>query len=152
MAMSCCSQEIPETLPPNPNAKVITVVAAVLIDTDNRILITQRPEGKAMAGLWEFPGGKIESGETPEYALCRELREELDIKTAESCLYPLSFLSHAYEDFHLLMPVYALRQWDGIPKLNEHADMKWVTPTELYNYDMPEADIPLIPVLIEYLD
>ena len=151
MAMSCCGQEIPENLPPNPNAKVITVVAAVLIDADNRILITQRPEGKAMAGLWEFPGGKIEAGETPEYALCRELREELDIKTAESCLYPLSFLSHAYENFHLLMPVYALRQWDGIPKLKEHADMKWVNPTELYNYDMPEADKPLIPVLIEYL-
>lgn len=150
--MSCCGQEIPEKLPPSPDKKIIFVVAAALIDSDGKILITQRPEGKAMAGLWEFPGGKIEDGETPEYALCRELREELGIKTAEGCLYPLSFASHSYNDFHLMMPLFALRQWEGTPKLIEHANLAWVSPVDLYKYEMPEADKPLIPVLIDYLN
>ena len=149
--MSCCGQEIPEILPPNPQKKIVTVAAAALIDTEGKILITQRPEGKAMAGLWEFPGGKLEPGETPEYALCRELREELDIKTAEGCLYPLTFTSHSYETFHLFMPLYVLRQWEGTPTLKEHAAMAWVDPVDLYNYAMPEADKPLIPALIEYV-
>lgn len=146
----CCGQEIPETLPENPNKKLVFVVAAAMIE-DNRILITQRPEHKKMGGLWEFPGGKIETGETPEYALCRELHEELGIRTSESCLYPLTFASHSYDDFHLVMPVFALRRWEGMPQLNEHQDMQWVTPVDLYNYEMPEADKPLIPVLIDYL-
>ncbi|MAS88000.1 MAG: 8-oxo-dGTP diphosphatase MutT [Micavibrio sp.] len=149
--MSCCGQDIPEHLPPSPNKKIIMVVAAALIDSENKILITQRPEGKAMAGLWEFPGGKIEDGETPEYALCRELREELGVRTNENCLYPLTFASHSYPDFQLLMPLYVLRQWEGTPILKEHAAMQWVNAIDLYKYPMPEADKPLIPALIEYL-
>lgn len=131
--------------------KLVLVVAVALIDRDGRVLIAQRPEGKSMAGLWEFPGGKVESGETPEAALIRELQEELGIDTWASCLAPLSFVSHAYEDFHLLMPLYACRKWDGVPVPREHAALKWVAARDLPSYPMPPADRPLLPVLRDWL-
>jgi 8-oxo-dGTP diphosphatase len=131
--------------------KVILVSAVALIDRDGRVLLAQRPEGKSMAGLWEFPGGKIEPGETPEAALVRELHEELGINTWDSCLAPLTFASHSYTDFHLLMPLYACRKWDGIPQSREGQRLKWVWAKDLNNYPMPEADIPLIPILRDWL-
>ena len=131
--------------------KLILVAAVALIDRDSRVLIAQRPEGKAMAGLWEFPGGKIEPGETPEAALIRELREELGIDTWESCLAPLSFASHAYDDFHLLMPLFACRKWQGTPQAHEHSSLRWVRPRDLASWPMPPADIPLLAVLRDWL-
>lgn len=131
--------------------KVILVSAVALIDKDGRVLLAQRPEGKSMAGLWEFPGGKVESNETPEHALIRELEEELGINTWSSCLAPLTFASHSYEDFHLLMPVFACRKWDGIPQPREGQTLKWVKPTEMRDYPMPPADIPLIATLRDLL-
>lgn len=131
--------------------KTVLVSAVALIDVDGRILIAQRPEGKAMAGLWEFPGGKVETGETPEAALIRELHEELGIDTWQSCLAPLTFASHAYPDFHLLMPLFVCRKWEGTPISRENQQLKWVRVTELKNYDMPAADLPLIPVLRDLL-
>ncbi|MDG1458738.1 MAG: 8-oxo-dGTP diphosphatase MutT [Pseudoprimorskyibacter sp.] len=131
--------------------KVILVSAVALIDRDGRVLLAQRPEGKSMAGLWEFPGGKIEPGETPEAALVRELHEELGINTWDSCLAPLTFASHSYTDFHLLMPLYACRKWDGIPQSREGQRLKWVWAKDLNDYPMPEADIPLIPILRDWL-
>lgn len=131
--------------------KLLLVVAVALIDRDGRVLLAQRPKGKAMAGLWEFPGGKVETGETPEQALIRELKEELDIDTATSCLAPLSFASHSYEDFHLMMPLYACRVWKGFPKAQEGQTLKWVYPKDFEDYPMPPADIPLIPVLKDLL-
>lgn len=131
--------------------KIIYVVACALVDADNRILIAQRPQGKSMAGLWEFPGGKIETGETPEAALIRELEEELDIKTKESCLAPLTFASHSYEAFHLLMPLYICRRFWGTPKPKEGQVLKWVRAKQLRDYDMPPADEPLISHLLDYL-
>ncbi len=116
-----------------------------------RVLLAQRPPGKAMAGLWEFPGGKVDPGETPEVALIRELREELDIETKAACQAPLTFASHAYEDFHLLMPLFACRKWEGIPQSREGQTLKWVRATELRNYPMPPADVPLIPILRDWL-
>jgi len=130
---------------------LIVVVACALIDADGRVLITRRPEGKAMAGLWEFPGGKLESGEAPETALIRELEEELGIDTMESCLAPLTFASHRYHDFHLLMPLYVCRRWRGIPDGREGQTIKWVRPLRLRDYPMPDADKPLIPALTELL-
>ena len=130
---------------------VVLVSACALIDADNRILLAQRPEGKSMAGLWEFPGGKVEPGETPEQALIRELKEELDIQTWETCLAPLTFASHTYEKFHLLMPLFICRKWEGFPKSNEGQALKWVKARSLRDYPMPEADIPLIPSLIDIL-
>jgi 8-oxo-dGTP diphosphatase len=131
--------------------KLVLVAAAALVDPDGRVLIAQRPEGKAMAGLWEFPGGKIEQGESPEAALMRELAEELGIETWESCLAPLSFASHAYADFHLLMPLFVCRRWRGTPEAKEHAALKWVRAQELRAWPMPPADLPLIPVLRDLL-
>ena len=129
----------------------VLVSAVALIDKEGRILLAQRPEGKSMAGLWEFPGGKVEPGETPEHALIRELQEELGIDTWESCLAPLTFASHSYEKFHLLMPLFACRKWDGIPQPREGQVLKWVRPTDLRDYPMPPADIPLIPILRDWL-
>ena len=131
--------------------KVILVSAVALIDRDGRVLITQRPKGKSMEGLWEFPGGKIEFGETPEDALVRELHEELGIETWSSCLAPITFASHRYSDFHLLMPLFACRKWDGTPKPNEGQNLKWVHVKNLKDFPMPPADIPLIAVLRDWL-
>ena len=131
--------------------KVILVSAVALIDRDGRVLITQRPKGKSMEGLWEFPGGKIESGETPEDALVRELYEELGIETWSSCLAPLTFASHGYSDFHLLMPLFACRKWDGTPTPKEGQNLKWVDVKNLKDFPMPPADIPLIAVLRDWL-
>lgn len=131
--------------------KTVLVSAVALIDVEGRILLAQRPEGKSMAGLWEFPGGKIEPGETPEAALIRELHEELGIETWDSCLAPLTFASHRYDHFHLLMPLFACRKWEGIPQAREGQVLKWVKPNELRNYPMPAADIPLIPMLRDWL-
>ncbi|ODT82289.1 MAG: NTP pyrophosphohydrolase [Pelagibacterium sp. SCN 64-44] len=130
---------------------ILLVVACALVDTDRRVLIAQRPEGKAMAGLWEFPGGKLEPGETPEAALIRELREELAIETKEACLAPLSFASHSYDSVHLLMPLYVCRKWHGTPRAIEHAALKWVRPQALRDYPMPPADEPLIAALCDLL-
>ena len=127
------------------------VVAAALIDPDGRVLIAQRPPGKAMAGLWEFPGGKIEAGETPEKALIRELGEELGIQVKAPCLAPFTFASHTYDSFHLLMPLYVCRRWDGTPRALEHAAIAWVRPRALADYPMPAADLPLIPMLRDLL-
>ncbi len=132
--------------------KQVLVAAVALIDRDGRVLIAKRPEGKAMAGLWEFPGGKVEPGERPEQALIRELKEELSINVIESCLAPLTFASHAYKDFHLLMPLYVCRKWKGIVTALEGQDLKWVRPKSLRDVDMPAADIPLIPHLVDLLD
>jgi 8-oxo-dGTP diphosphatase len=131
--------------------RLVLVAACALIDTDGRVLITQRPEGKPMAGLWEFPGGKVEAGETPEATLIRELNEELGIDTSASCLAPLTFASHAYENFHLLMPLYVCRRWKGIAQGREGQALKWVRATALRDYPMPPADLPLIPALTDLL-
>ena len=131
--------------------KLILVSAVALIDRDGRVLIAQRPEGKSMAGLWEFPGGKIEAGETPEQALIRELYEELGIETWSSCLAPLTFASHRYPKFHLLMPLFVCRKWDGIPKSKEGQNLKWVYVNKLKDFPMPAADIPLIAILRYWL-
>ena len=130
---------------------IVLVSAVALIDRDGRVLLAQRPEGKSMAGLWEFPGGKIEPDETPEAALVRELNEELDIETWDSCLAPLTFASHSYDDFHLLMPLFACRKWDGIVKPKEGQNLKWVEAKALKDYPMPAADIPLISILRDWL-
>ena len=131
--------------------KTILVSAVALIDQDGRILIAKRPDGKSMAGLWEFPGGKVELGETPEQALVRELSEELGIKTWNSCLAPITFASHAYEDFHLLMQLFVCRKWEGIVMPKEKQELKWVYSNELKNYPMPPADKPLIPILRDWI-
>ncbi len=131
--------------------KTLLVSAVALIDPDGRVLLAQRPAGKAMAGLWEFPGGKVEPGETPETALIRELQEELGIDTWESCLAPLTFASHTYDDFHLLMPLFICRKWQGTPTPNEGQTLKWVRANKLRDYPMPPADIPLIPILRDWL-
>lgn len=131
--------------------KIVMVSAVALIDADGRVLITQRPDGKSMAGLWEFPGGKIEPGETPEAALIRELHEELGIETWGSCLAPLTFASHSYADFHLLMPLFVCRKWNGIVQGREGQAVKWVRANALKDHPMPPADIPLIPVLRDLL-
>lgn len=131
--------------------RIVLVSAVALIDIEGRVLLGQRPEGKSMAGLWEFPGGKVEPGETPEAALIRELHEELGIDTWASCLAPLTFASHAYDDFHLLMPLFACRKWQGTPRSREGQALKWVRPNQLRDYPMPPADIPLIPILRDWL-
>lgn len=131
--------------------KLLLVVACALVDVDRRILIAQRPEGKSLAGLWEFPGGKVEPGESPEAALIRELEEELGISTKQACLAPVTFASHSYENFHLLMPLYACRKWQGVPEPREHTALKWVRPQQLRDYPMPPADEPLIAALCDLL-
>lgn len=136
--------------------KILLVAACALLDADNRILLAQRPEGKAMAGLWEFPGGKVEPGETPEETLVRELAEELGVTATIPCLAPLTFASHTYESFHLLMPLYVCRRYEAPASLGtgigqENQALKWVRAKELRNYDMPAADIPLIPHLVDLL-
>ena len=131
--------------------KMVLVSAVALIDADGRVLLAQRPEGKSMAGLWEFPGGKVEAGETPEEALIRELQEELGINTWESCLAPLTFASHAYPSFHLLMPLFACRKWEGTPTPKEGQTLKWARKEELRDFPMPPADVPIIPILRDWL-
>ena len=131
--------------------KLTLVVACALVDADKRVLIAQRPEGKTLAGLWEFPGGKVDPGETPEQALVRELKEELGIETATSCLAPIAFASHGYEKFHLLMPLFACRKWAGQPQPHEGQTLKWVLPIELSRYPMPPADVPLVGLLRDLL-
>lgn len=131
--------------------KLLLVVACALVDSDNRVLVTQRPEGKALAGLWEFPGGKLEAGERPEPALIRELAEELGIAVKEACLAPLTFASHAYPEFHLLMPLYVCRRWEGAVASREGQALKWMRPGRLRELAMPPADEPLIPHLIDLL-
>lgn len=131
--------------------KIVLVAAVALIDRDGRVLLAERPEGKSMAGLWEFPGGKVEPGETPEAALIRELHEELGIETWDSCLAPLTFASHGYESFHLLMPLFACRKWNGTPHPREGQRLSWASANELRNYPMPPADVPLIPILREWI-
>ena len=132
-------------------SKIVLVAACALIDADGRVLLAQRPEGKSMAGLWEFPGGKIAPGETPEAALIRELREELGIDVAEACLAPFTFASHRYERFHLLMPLYVCRRWNGTPAPQEGQQLAWVRPTRLGEYPMPPADKPLVALLQDLL-
>ena len=131
--------------------KILLVTAAALIDPEGRVLLAQRPPGKSLAGLWEFPGGKVDPGETPEQALIRELHEELGIDTWTSCLAPLTFASHSYDAFHLLMPLFACRRWNGIATGREGQALAWVRPNQLRDYPMPPADLPLIPILRDWL-
>ncbi len=131
--------------------KLVLVSAVALIDVDGRVLLAQRPAGKSLAGLWEFPGGKVEAGETPEAALIRELEEELGIKTQKSCLAPLTFASHSYPGFHLLMPLFACRRWEGQAHGREGQALAWVRPEKLRDYPMPPADLPLIATLRDWL-
>jgi 8-oxo-dGTP diphosphatase len=131
--------------------KIVLVSAVALIDPDGRVLLAQRPEGKSMAGLWEFPGGKVEPGETPEAALIRELKEELGIDTWQSCLAPLTFASHAYQEFHLLMPLFVCRRWQGTAAPHEGQALAWVRPGSLRDYPMPPADLPLVAILRDWL-
>ncbi len=130
---------------------IVLVSAVALLDSDNRVLLAQRPEGKSMAGLWEFPGGKVDPGETPEAALIRELNEELGIDTVESCLAPIGFASHGYDDFHLLMPLFVCRKWQGEPEPREGQTLAWVRPNALRDYPMPPADVPLVAQLQDLL-
>jgi 8-oxo-dGTP diphosphatase len=131
--------------------KTLLVAACALIDVDGRVLIAQRPPGKQLAGLWEFPGGKVEEGETPEACLIRELDEELGLTVTHACLAPFVFASHAYETFHLLMPLYLCRRWDGVAQAREHAALAWVRPQAMSDYPMPPADAPLVAWLRDYL-
>ncbi len=139
------AQQLPLDMP------IFLVVGVALIDADDRILLAQRPKGKPMCGLWEFPGGKVESGETPEMALVREIKEELGIDITESCLAPFSFSSYAYQDFHLLMPIYLCRVWKGVPTPKEEQKLKWIRLEDFHNYPMPPADLPLVAMLKEFL-
>jgi len=133
------------------NVRLVLVAAVALTDPEGRVLIAQRPPDKPMAGLWEFPGGKVEASERPEDALIRELGEELGITVKEACLAPFTFASHSYPDFHLLMPLYICRRWEGTPQALEHSALKWVRPRDLTAYEMPPADLPLIPMLRDLL-
>lgn len=137
--------------PVDPGKPLLLVAAIALIDTDGRVLIARRPEGKAMAGLWEFPGGKVHEGETPEAALVREVHEELGIDTRRSCLAPIGFASHGYDDFHLLMPLYVCRTWSGMVSAREGQELAWVRPVRLGDYPMPPADAPLVALLRDLL-
>ena len=139
-----CEEALDLPPPECAQKKVVLVAAAALIDADGRVLMAQRPEGKPMAGLWEFPGGKVAAGETPEFALMRELREELAVETRPCCFTPVAFASHAYDDFHLLMPLFACRVWRGPAVPQEGQAIKWLFPNEMFGMPMPEADIPLV--------
>jgi 8-oxo-dGTP diphosphatase len=130
---------------------ILLVAAVALVDADGRVLVSKRPQGKRLAGLWEFPGGKVEAGERPELALIRELKEELGIDVTEACLAPLTFASHTYQDFHLLMPLYVCRRWKGLVRAAEGQELQWVKPIRLRELAMPPADVPLIPHLIDLL-
>lgn len=140
--------------PPEPpaNLELKIVVAAVLIDPDERILVARRPSHKHMGGLWEYPGGKLDRGEIPEFALMRELREELGIETRPGCFFPITFASHLYQEFHLLMPVFGCRAWRGVPRALEHDEVKWIRPKMLYDLEMPPADVPLNDAVLRYLE
>ena len=144
-------EECPGSPPPLGDRPLVLVAAVALVDVDGRVLIAQRPAGKSMAGLWEFPGGKVDAGEVPEAALTRELKEELGIHVSPKCFAPVTFASHAYDDFHLLMLLYLTRTWQGTPKGLEGQALKWVRPGDLFDYPMPPADLPLIAPLIERL-
>jgi 8-oxo-dGTP diphosphatase len=140
-----CADALSKPRPEAPaDLKIVLVAAAALVDPDGRVLIAQRPEGKSMAGLWEFPGGKVNEGETPEFALMRELEEELGIETRPTCYLPIGFASHTYDDFHLLMPLFMCRAWKNVPRAREHTALKWVRISDLGQYPMPAADLPLI--------
>lgn len=146
-----CEEALDLPPPECPQKPVVFVAAAALVDADGRILLAQRPEGKKMAGLWEFPGGKVDPGETPEFALMRELKEELDVETRPCCFSPIGFASHGYEEFHLIMPLFVCRVWRGTVRGREGQAFKWVFPRELYDYPMPDADVPLVAQLQELL-
>ena len=147
-----CEEALKLPRPEKPSGLPVVLVAAVaLVNKNGEILLAQRPEGKKMAGLWEFPGGKVDAGETPEYALMRELEEELGIETRECCFSPIAFASHSYEDFHLLMPVFVCRVWKGEIKPLEGQNFAWVKPQDMYDYPMPEADIPLVYQIRDHL-
>jgi 8-oxo-dGTP diphosphatase len=135
----------------NTGKRLLLVAACALVDADGRVLLAQRPEGKQLAGLWEFPGGKVEPGETPEQCIIRELHEEIGVETDIPCLAPLTFASHSYDDFHLLMPLFVCRRFRGIAQPREGQTLKWVRPREMRDYPMPPADAPLIPFLIDLL-
>ncbi len=151
ITMSACWDSSEGRLEEARDVPVLLVVAVALIDADGRILIAKRPEGKKLAGLWEFPGGKVDPGETPERALIRELQEELGVDTRASCLAPIGFASHAYETFHLLMPLYVCRVWQGTPQPKEGQELAWVRPARLGDYPMPPADIPLVAQLRDWV-
>ena len=155
LCFSAGREDLPDDAPavaaPGSDGRLVLVAAAALIDVDGRVLLARRPEGKKMAGLWEFPGGKIAPGETPEAALIRELHEELGIDVAESCLAAFAFASHGYADFHLLMPLYLCRRWRGTPTGREGQELAWVRPARLADYAMPPADVPLVAMLRDYL-
>lgn len=145
--MTICAEALEQPPPPMPNLPTVAVVAAALVDFRGKILLTQRPQHKHLGGTWEFPGGKIEQDELPEYALMRELQEELGIQTRPCCMFPCGFTSYSYEKFHLLMPLFLIRVWKGIPRSIEGQALQWVRPQEMYVLDMPPADRPLIPQL-----
>ncbi len=143
-----CPGDAESVLRPKP---VVLVVAVALVDADGRVLLTQRPPGKKLAGMWEFPGGKVEANETPEAALLRELREELGLDISAACLAPFAFASHSYDDFHLLMPLYVCRRWAGQPEGREGQALKWVRPVKMGELPMPPADVPLVAMLRDLL-
>jgi 8-oxo-dGTP diphosphatase len=145
------SGQLEVTMPALSEARLLLVAACALVDSDHRVLLTQRPPGKLMAGLWEFPGGKVLPGETPEACVLRELEEELGLDTAENCLAPLTFASHAYPDFHLLMPLFVCRIWHGLPQPREGQALKWLRPRDMAALPMPPADRPLVTFLCDYL-
>jgi len=149
--MAAFDAECPGGAQPLCRRPLVLVAAVALVDIDGRVLIARRPDGRSMAGLWEFPGGKVDAGETPEQALVRELREELGIETVAGCLAPIAFASHGYADFHLLMPLFACRKWRGTPRPREGQALKWVMPHELPKYPMPPADLPLVGLLRDLL-
>lgn len=147
----CWTAGQPGATGPVSTKPIVLVAAAALVDVDGRVLLARRPEGKAMAGLWEFPGGKVQAGELPEQALIRELQEELGIDTRQSCLAPIAFASHSYADFHLLMPLFACRVWQGTVTPREGQELTWVRPPRLADYAMPPADVPLVALLCDLL-